>query len=145
MRVERARDDPRVRRYVRTAGAVAGFADDPCADVRIGADQEIRVEVLKHDRTGPIEARPRTYAGRRAPHGLERFLERQHEPHRPSSFEGEERHQRLKLRPALAAEAAPGIRRDDPNARERLVLTLRSEEHTSELQSPYDLVCRLLL
>src|SRR6266705_6810490 len=24
-------------------------------------------------------------------------------------------------------------------------LTLRSEEHTSELQSPYDLVCRLLL
>src|SRR5207248_9226120 len=26
-----------------------------------------------------------------------------------------------------------------------LVRTLRSEEHTSELQSPYDLVCRLLL
>src|SRR5207248_11372472 len=25
------------------------------------------------------------------------------------------------------------------------VLELRSEEHTSELQSPYDLVCRLLL
>src|SRR5207248_6486100 len=25
------------------------------------------------------------------------------------------------------------------------VSTLRSEEHTSELQSPYDLVCRLLL
>src|SRR5437867_10291836 len=25
------------------------------------------------------------------------------------------------------------------------VLPLRSEEHTSELQSPYDLVCRLLL
>src|SRR5207248_8922366 len=24
-------------------------------------------------------------------------------------------------------------------------ITLRSEEHTSELQSPYDLVCRLLL
>src|SRR5437867_8119674 len=27
----------------------------------------------------------------------------------------------------------------------RLQATLRSEEHTSELQSPYDLVCRLLL
>src|SRR5207248_10718598 len=26
-----------------------------------------------------------------------------------------------------------------------LLLQLRSEEHTSELQSPYDLVCRLLL
>src|SRR5438094_6370799 len=25
------------------------------------------------------------------------------------------------------------------------ILALRSEEHTSELQSPYDLVCRLLL
>src|SRR5207248_8198784 len=28
---------------------------------------------------------------------------------------------------------------------ERLVYWARSEEHTSELQSPYDLVCRLLL
>src|SRR5437867_9644782 len=27
----------------------------------------------------------------------------------------------------------------------RSMWTLRSEEHTSELQSPYDLVCRLLL
>src|SRR5207248_9616604 len=37
-------------------------------------------------------------------------------------------HQRLRLR-------CGGEARDDP----------RSEEHTSELQSPYDLVCRLLL
>src|SRR5207248_8864799 len=29
--------------------------------------------------------------------------------------------------------------------RARSVIALRSEEHTSELQSPYDLVCRLLL
>src|SRR5256885_2134519 len=29
--------------------------------------------------------------------------------------------------------------------RERLVRTMRSEEHTSELQSPCNLVCRLLL
>src|SRR5207248_11735065 len=37
----------------------------------------------------------------------------------------------------------------DPHAvrllRETVDLQLRSEEHTSELQSPYDLVCRLLL
>src|SRR5207248_10135664 len=32
--------------------------------------------------------------------------------------------------------------RDQPRARTR---PCRSEEHTSELQSPYDLVCRLLL
>src|SRR5438094_4759803 len=30
-------------------------------------------------------------------------------------------------------------------AREQNVVASRSEEHTSELQSPYDLVCRLLL
>src|SRR5438094_1353881 len=29
--------------------------------------------------------------------------------------------------------------------RVRVTLDVRSEEHTSELQSPYDLVCRLLL
>src|SRR5437867_9332678 len=35
---------------------------------------------------------------------------------------------------------------DPPNVPRALVyLELRSEEHTSELQSPYDLVCRLLL
>src|SRR5437867_4895516 len=31
------------------------------------------------------------------------------------------------------------------DARDRAAGTVRSEEHTSELQSPYDLVCRLLL
>src|SRR5207248_8061861 len=41
----------------------------------------------------------------------------------------------------------PGARRRGtraPRPRRALVF-LRSEEHTSELQSPYDLVCRLLL
>src|SRR5207248_4985878 len=47
---------------------------------------------------------------------------------------------------ALAPHAAVG-RNDQPlggNVLERLA-NERSEEHTSELQSPYDLVCRLLL
>src|SRR5437867_8046020 len=35
--------------------------------------------------------------------------------------------------------------RDDPEPAERPGPGSRSEEHTSELQSPYDLVCRLLL
>src|SRR5437867_5177236 len=34
---------------------------------------------------------------------------------------------------------------NDPHMVQRIILTSRSEEHTSELQSPYDLVCRLLL
>src|SRR5207248_11551553 len=43
---------------------------------------------------------------------------------------------------------AVSTRRDSDRAHQRsgeqLVHTSRSEEHTSELQSPYDLVCRLL-
>src|SRR5207248_8650868 len=35
--------------------------------------------------------------------------------------------------------------RRDPDLRAFRVKVARSEEHTSELQSPYDLVCRLLL
>src|SRR5207248_3547391 len=37
----------------------------------------------------------------------------------------------------LGAQERSGAGRNDPR--------IRSEEHTSELQSPYDLVCRLLL
>src|SRR5207248_9895404 len=51
---------------------------------------------------------------------------------------------------------APRVRRDDPRSAARVPrrrrrvdregsLEDRSEEHTSELQSPYDIVCRLLL
>src|SRR5207248_6310969 len=42
-------------------------------------------------------------------------------------------------RPIRAAGSVSGKRRRDKTGRGR------SEEHTSELQSPYDLVCRLLL
>src|SRR5689334_24321926 len=42
------------------------------------------------------------------------------------------------------AAAAPGAARV-PAPRRRPVLTLRSEEHTSELQSQFHIVCRLLL
>src|SRR5207248_10583066 len=45
---------------------------------------------------------------------------------------------RSRARPALLMSAPRGKRR--PRA-----ASTRSEEHTSELQSPYDLVCRLLL
>src|SRR5207248_7740166 len=46
----------------------------------------------------------------------------------------------LSLRLLPAAPPAAGPRRLDVGGAEQ-----RSEEHTSELQSPYDLVCRLLL
>src|SRR5207248_3951537 len=56
--------------------------------------------------------------------------------------------------PAREAVPQPRVAAPDPEDRVRLVLDAldaepnrveRSEEHTSELQSPYDLVCRLLL
>src|SRR5207248_6986384 len=40
---------------------------------------------------------------------------------------------------------APGRRVDLPRCASAAHRARRSEEHTSELQSPYDLVCRLLL
>src|SRR5437867_1434983 len=43
----------------------------------------------------------------------------------------------MRVRSALSPRACPRSRCRSP--------TCRSEEHTSELQSPYDLVCRLLL
>src|SRR5207248_8969818 len=53
---------------------------------------------------------------------------------------------RLQLVDALLAGAGHGlVGRDDHFLQPRDIDELRSEEHTSELQSPYELVCRLLL
>src|SRR5688500_19973050 len=46
---------------------------------------------------------------------------------------------------ALSVPAALGGRSGSPRRRSRLLAMYRSEEHTSELQSPCNLVCRLLL
>src|SRR5205807_9512525 len=47
--------------------------------------------------------------------------------------------------PRLPGSAATGIHRGIPERLGRLPGVPRSEEHTSELQSPCNLVCRLLL
>src|SRR5438067_10219480 len=47
----------------------------------------------------------------------------------------------FRSRPRCRARGAPGLRARDARA----AGALRSEEHTSELQSRFDLVCRLLL
>src|SRR5437867_10343163 len=91
---------------------------------------------------------PSLYARRRAPRYLHSFPTR-----RSSDLTSDERSNFEWSRRASANDRARLIRgvmprsqstktdRDCPN-RERVG---RSEEHTSELQSPYDLVCRLLL
>src|SRR5438094_9575046 len=55
-------------------------------------------------------------------------------------------HDALPISPVGPGDLLPHPRRLPPSARARCAApALRSEEHTSELQSPYDLVCRLLL
>src|SRR5207248_11757533 len=77
-------------------------------------------EAPAHRRRWPIHAVPGV------PVRPTRKSERQQEGHR------------LVARPQIAQVPTPGIlARPGP--------AVRSEEHTSELQSPYDLVCRLLL
>src|SRR5256885_4126730 len=51
----------------------------------------------------------------------------------------------LRIRAALRAGAAPDPRRHLEGELQREAAPVRSEEHTSELQSPCNLVCRLLL
>src|SRR5699024_11463660 len=58
-----------------------------------------------------------------------------------SQFQSHKPHQRLESRPrGLLAGNGPVVQRIV-----RIGVDLRSEEHTSELQSRFDLVCRLLL
>src|SRR5258708_30899386 len=49
------------------------------------------------------------------------------------------------LRSVARAADGPAPPPPDPPRREQLIEEIRSEEHTSELQSPDHLVCRLLL
>src|SRR5207248_5195468 len=51
----------------------------------------------------------------------------------------------LRVRQDLALVAWREALRRAGTERKDIFRTIRSEEHTSELQSPYDLVCRLLL
>src|SRR5438094_2396492 len=48
-------------------------------------------------------------------------------------------------REANSWNCSAGWRKRDRAIIRKTLITSRSEEHTSELQSPYDLVCRLLL
>src|SRR5215216_792407 len=74
-----------------------------------------------------------------------------HELHAPHAFEQLEKQQRPVRRPDLTfsmqdhtVSTRPG-RNDATNPSGEAFLKARSEEHTSELQSPDHLVCRLLL
>src|SRR3970282_2101954 len=52
---------------------------------------------------------------------------------------------KLHMNPMFFFQAEDGIRDRDVTGVQTCALPIRSEEHTSELQSHHDLVCRLLL
>src|SRR5437867_9539154 len=64
--------------------------------------------------------------------------------HDPGPVGGEQRSDALDPGPCPGT-AGPRVRLTGPHEVPAHVGPARSEEHTSELQSPYDLVCRLLL
>src|SRR5438094_1894073 len=59
-------------------------------------------------------------------------------------FRSGQHQERHRADPVLGPEERPQVERAGPQ-QPHLAAFQRSEEHTSELQSPYDLVCRLLL
>ena len=119
MRQHRARRDPRVRRAVRTAGGIAGLADDSPRDIGVRADQEIGSDVLEDDPSRRVKAGSYVSACRRSAYVLKRLFQGQHQANGPAGAERQKRHQRLELGPALSAEPAAGIWRDDTHARDR--------------------------
>src|SRR6266516_5056914 len=101
----------------------------------------------RRDRRHPLlQARPGPQAGRRAGGTVvllhEVTAKAGHRRRRASADGGLHRRdsRRWQSRRAPAGRARPT---SDPSP--LMLLPRRSEEHTSELQSPYDLVCRLLL
>src|SRR5438552_13448103 len=63
----------------------------------------------------------------------------------PSSFGAKERRRRSYNGTKLYGDQAPSSKLQAPEKLQTSSSKLRSEEHTSELQSPDHLVCRLLL
>ncbi len=98
---------------IRAARGVTGLAHDPRADVGVGANQEIRTDVLKGNAAVAAESRTRMNRGRCPACRLKRFFEREDEPHRSSQLEREPCQERLELRPSFAAKSAARIGRDD--------------------------------
>ena len=121
VRQDAARDDPRRRRSVRPHRGVAALGHGPVGDVRVRADEVVRLEVAEDERPVAPEAGPHVDAGRAAAHGLERLLEGEHEPDRPADRARHEREERLVLGVLLAAERAAGIGGVDAHLGERQV------------------------
>ena len=121
VREQAPRADPDGRGPVRPVRGVAALGDDAVRDVGVGADEVVRLDVAEGERAVAMEARPDADLGGRPPDGLERLLEREHEPHGPPGAQRHERQQRLVLRVLLAAEPAARVGREHADPRQRQV------------------------
>ena len=81
--------DSTLRATIRTAGhrygptgRVAALGHGPVGDVRVRADQVVRLDVAEHERAVAAEPGPDVDLRRAAADRLERLLEGQHEPDR---------------------------------------------------------------
>src|SRR2546426_2230059 len=101
------------------------------ADMKIGHPDPTRVDSISRKKPGNTHLRriPSWYQDCDALSPAVHDVQTTDSPRDPSAF----------ARPAPAGASAP---RYTPSVTKRI---LRSEEHTSELQSPCNLVCRLLL
>src|SRR5687768_2189387 len=104
---------------VRPTRRIACLAYDARGDVCICADEEVRLDVLKHDDAVFCETSSRMDARGCAARGLKCLFKRQHDPYGPLKREREPRHQRFDLRPPLSAETSAGVGCNYSNARDR--------------------------
>ncbi len=127
VRQHAARHDPDVGDPVRTGCGVAPFGHRPVGNVRVRADEVVRVDVAEHEGAVGEEPGPDLDLGRSPPDRLERLLEREHEADRPAGREGHERDQRLELRVLLAPERAAWIGGEHPDPGQWQVQQVRDQ------------------
>ena len=114
-----AGEDADVRHAIRAVRGVAALRDGAVGDVRVGADQVVRLDVAEDDRAVATEPGPDVDLGRSPADGLERLLEREHEADLASRRARHEREQRLVLGVLLATERPARVRREHADLRER--------------------------
>ena len=119
--------DSGVGRPVWATAQVVRLGHDPLCDVGIGADQKVRLDVLKDDIARSRETAADVYFCCGPPNGLECLLQAEDQPARSARAKRQIRHQWLKLRVLLPAEAAARIGSKHAHLTERQVEQLRHD------------------
>ena len=111
--------DSHGRGPIRPGRRVAALGDGPVGDVRVGADEVVRLDIPEHQGAVRLEAGADPDLRGAAADGLEGFLERQDEANRSARPEGHERDERLVLGVLFATEPAARVGREHANLGQR--------------------------